>query len=107
MKKKEKNVIAYYASEENAYEIVRVIATCSDMLSRIRTTMTDDDGIDELEAKRNVESLKEGLENNGYAYVEYENAAEYNMLVGVAYHGKTKHITDMLKERRHEIISMF
>lgn len=106
MKKKERNVIVYYASEENAYEISRSTGNRRDVLSSIRLDVIDD-GVDELEAEHNVDSLKQGLENDGYAYVEYENAAEYNIIIGVAYHGNTKPITSMLKERRQEITSMF
>ena len=106
MKKKEKNVIVYYASEENAYEISRSTGNRRDVLSSIRLDIIDD-GVDETQAERNVESLKYCLENDGYGYVEYENAAEYNIIIGVAYHGKTKHITDLIKECRKEITSMF
>lgn len=106
MKKKEKNIIAYYASEENAYEISRSTGNRRDVLSSIRLDIIDD-GVSEAEAENHVKNLSEGLEEDGYAYVEYENAAEYNIIIGVAYHGKTKNITDLLKERRQEIVSMF
>lgn len=104
--KKGKTVLVYTASEESAYEICRTTGTQEETLAAIRLDMIDD-GVDEIEAERNVESLKNGLEKDGYGIVEIENAAEYQIIYGVAYYGSTKPVTDLIKERRHEIISMF
>lgn len=104
--KKGKTLFAYTASEENAFEISRITGEQKDILAEICLDMIDD-GLTEDEAEHEVETLKAGLEKDGYAYVTIENAAEYDIVYGVAYHGSTKPVTDMLKERRHEIISMF
>ena len=104
--KKEKTLFAYTASEENAFEICRTTGEQKDTLAAIRLDMIDD-GLTEDEAEREVETLKADLEKDGYAYVIIENAAEYDIVYGVAYHGSTKPVTDYIKELRHEIVSMF
>lgn len=106
MKKKERNIIAYYASEENAYEISKTKGEVRETLASIRLDLVDE-GVSETVTEKQIQNLKDGLEKDGYGIIEVTNCHEYQVIYAVAYHGNTKPITSMLKERRQEITSMF
>lgn len=103
---KQKTVSVYYASEENAYEINKTKGEVREALASIRLDLADE-GVSETVAEKQIQNLKDGLEQDGYGIIEVTNCHEYQVIYAVAYHGNTKPITSMLKERRQEITSMF
>ena len=103
---KQKSVSVYYASEENAHEINKTKGEVREALASIRLDLADE-GVSETAAEKQIQNLKDGLEKDGYGIIEVTNCHEYQVIYAVAYHGNTKPITSMLKERRREITSMF
>lgn len=106
-----RKVAFFYANEEQAFEYARTVFNENKALfNTIELDITDDlDFLPDQESviKNFLNNLKEGLHTDGYAFVEYENAGGYEIILGIAYLDKETEITDMLKRRRKQITDLF
>ena len=98
-----KKTYLYYATEENCFETEKFDTTTP--IEDVKRFLKDDYlETDEIESAAN--QMKSDFENNGFAIYETEQGQGYNILIGIASHGKCGEITKRIAELRREAIAM-
>lgn len=93
----------YYATEENCFETEKFDTTnpIEDVKEILKDDYLDEEKIGEIMGEMAVDYSKDG-----FAISETESGQGYNILVGIARHGKCSEITKRISELRREAIAM-
>lgn len=93
----------YYATEENCFETEKMVSEnpIEDVKGILKDDYLDEEKIGEIAGEMAVDYSKDG-----FAICETESGQGYNILVGIARHGKCSEITKRISELRREAIAM-
>lgn len=93
----------YYATEENCFETEKIVS--ENPIENVKEILKDDyiseKKIGEIAGKMSVDYSKAG-----FAIYETEQGQGYNIIIGVARHGKCSEISKRIAELRREAIAM-
>lgn len=98
-----KKTYLYYATEENCFETEKFNTT--NPIEDVKRFLKDDYlETDEIESA--ASQMKSDFAHDGFAVYETESGQGYNILIGIASHGKCSEITKRIAELRREAIAM-
>lgn len=93
----------YYATEENCFETEKFNTTTP--IEDVKQFLKDDYlQTDEIESA--AHQMRCDFAHNGFAIYETEQGQGYNILIGIANHGKCGEIAKRIAELRREAIAM-
>ena len=102
MKKNTKTYL-YYATEENCFEMEKGETT--DIEKEVKELLANDYVQTDV-ADYNTYDLIARFNKDGVATMELESGQGYNIIIGVARHGKCSEISKRIAELRREAIAM-
>jgi hypothetical protein len=90
----------YYATEENGYETEKHAS--ENPIEDIKEFLKED-GFDEEEIGEIAGEMTAYYSTNGYAYETLVNGQGYEIVIGLAQHGKCSNITSVIADCRREM----